>query len=265
MPAMIGLGIGAVGSIFGGLFGGSASQDAAKQYEQALQKAQNFLQDQEKQGISNFQPYMDAGKGATNSLASLLGTPGQGLLTPWTQQFKAPTAAEAEATPGYQFQLGQGLNAMQNSAAGRGSLLSGRTLADLNNFAQGTASTNYQNVFNNALTQYGTAYQSFRNNQSDTYQRLMGLSGEGLSAANSTGQFMSGMGGDIASLMGQQGAAAAQGTIGAANAYGSILPGIGNAFSQYGMLNMLNGMNTQGGGPGSQSNLLQPGTPGVSF
>jgi hypothetical protein len=255
---LLSAGIGAAGSLFGGLFGGSASQDAAKQYEQALQKAQNFLQDQEKQGVQNFQPYMDAGKGATGTLSSLLGTPGQGLLTPWTRQFTAPTAAEAEQTPGYQFQLQAGENAMQNSAAGKGSLLSGRTLADLNNFAQGTASTNYQNVFNNALTQYGTAYQSFLNNQNSTYQRLMGLSGEGLSAANSTGQFMSGIGGDIAALMGQQGAAAAQGTIGAANAYGSILPGIGNAVSQYGMLNMLNGSQDNG-------SLLQPGTPGTSF
>lgn len=249
---LLSAGIGAAGSLFGGLFGGNASQEAAKQYEQALQKAEGFLQDQEKQGVQNFQPYMDAGKGATNTLSSLLGTPGQGLLTPWAQQFTAPTEAQAEQTPGYQFQLHAGENAMQNSAAGRGSLLTGRTLADLNNFAQGTASTNYQNVFNNALTQYGTAYQSFRNNQSDTYNRLMGLSGEGLSAANSTGQFMSGMGGDIASLMGQQGAAAAQGTIGAANAYGSILPGIGNAFSQYGMLNMLNG---SGGGGGQYANI----------
>jgi len=247
MPAFIGMGISAAGSLFGGLFGGNASNQAAQEYEQALQQASTFLQGQEKQGVANFQPYLDAGGAATKSLSDLLGTPGQGLLTPWTRQFTAPTAAEAEQTPGYQFQLNQGLNAVQNSAAGRGSLLSGRTLADLNNYAQGTASTNYQNTFNNALMQYGTAYQSFLNNQNSAYQRLMGLSGEGLSAANSTGQFMSSIGGDIASLMAQKGAAAAQGTIGQANAFGSILPSIGNAVSGFGMLNMLNG----GGGGGN--------------
>jgi hypothetical protein len=240
-------GIGAAGSIFGGLFGGSASEQAAQQYEAALQKAQNYLENTQTTGMQNYQPYLDAGSTATRSLSSLLGTPGQGLLTPWTRQFTAPTAAEAAQTPGYQFQLAQGEGAMQNSAAGRGSLLSGRTLADLNNFAQGTASTNYQNVFNNALTQYGTAYQSFLNNQNNTYQRLMGMSNQGLSAANGAGQFMSGMSGDIASLMGQQGAAAAQGTIAQANAYGSILPGIA---SSMGPLSMLNGGFGGGGNTG---------------
>jgi hypothetical protein len=249
MPAFLGIGaaVGGLGSIFGGLFGANASQEAAQQYEQALQQAENYLQGQETQGLANYQPYLNAGQGATNTLASLLGTPGQGLLTPWTQQFQAPTAAQAAQTPGYQFQLQQGENAMQNSAAGQGSLLTGRTLANLNNYAQGAASTNYQNTFNNALTQYGTAYQSFLNNQQNQYGMLSGLSGEGLNAAGNAGNFMSGMGGDIASLMGQKGAAQAQGTIGAANAYGSILPGIANSLSGYGMLSMLNGMGGGGG------------------
>lgn len=250
MPMFAGMAISAAGSLFGGLFGGNASQQAAQEYEQALQKGINSLQGNLQTGEANYSPFLTAGQGATTTLANLLGTPGQGLLTPWTQQFTAPTAAQAEATPGYQFQLQQGENAMQNSAAGQGSLLSGRTLADLNNYAQGTASTNYQNTFNNALTQYGTAYNSFLNNQNNAYSRLMGLSGEGLQAAGGEGQLIQGIGGDIASLYGQQGAAAAQGTIGAANAYGSILPGIGNAVSGMGMLSMLNGSSSYGGGGG---------------
>lgn len=222
-------GVGAAGSLFGGLFGANASAQASQEYIKALGKAQSFLQGQEKTGLDNYSPYLDAGKNATYTLSNLLGTPGQGLLTPWSQQFTAPTEAQAEATPGYQFQLHQGENAIQNSAAGQGGLLSGRTLADLNNYAQGTASTNYQNTFQNSLTQYQSAYQSFLNNQNNQYQRLMGVSGEGLTAAQGAGGLISGIGGDIASLYGQQGAAAAQGTIGKANAFGSILPGIANA------------------------------------
>jgi hypothetical protein len=224
--------IGAVGSLFGGLFGGNASQKAAQEYEQALQNAQNELQGQEHEGLQNYSPYLNAGAGATTTLSSLLGTPGQGLLQNWNQTFTAPTAAQAAATPGYQFQLQQGENAMQNSAAAQGGLLSGRTLADLNNYAQGAASTNYQNTFNNALTQYQSAYNTFLNNQNNQYSRLMGLSGEGLTAAQGAGNLISNIGGDTASLMAQQGAAAAQGTIGAANAYGSILPGVANSVGQ---------------------------------
>lgn len=219
-------GIGAAGSLFGGLFGGAASGKASKQYIQALQQAQQYLGGELKQGTANYSPYLSAGRTASGTLAEMTGTPGQGLLAPWTQQFQAPTAAQAEQTPGYQFQLQQGLNAVQNSAAGRGSLLSGGTLAGLNNYAQGVASTNYQNTFNNALTQYQSAYQTFLNNQNNTYGRLMGIAGQGLQAAGGAGNLISGIGGDIASLYGQQGGAAAQGTIGQANAYSSILPNL---------------------------------------
>jgi hypothetical protein len=253
LPA-IGAGLSGIGSIFGGLFGSNASQQASQQYIKALQQAQQFLGGQEKQGLQNYQPYLDTGSTATRSLSDLLGTPGQGLLTPWTQQFTAPTAAQAEQTPGYQFQLQQGENAIQNSAAGKGSLLSGRTLADLNNYAQGTASTNYQNTFNNALTQYGTAYQTFLNNQNNTYNRLFGASGLGLQAAGGAGNLISGIGGDIASLYAQQGAAKAGGTIGSANALGGILPGLSNAFLGLSAL--------KGGGGGGGGFTFPSGTVG---
>lgn len=251
----IGMGVSAAGSLFGGLMGANASSEAAQQYEQALQKSENYLQGQETQGLQNYQPYLQGGQQAEGTLSSLLGTPGQGLLTPWSQQFTAPTAAQAAATPGYQFQEQQGLSAAQNSAAGQGGLLSGRTLASLNNYAQGDASTNYQNLFNNALQQYGTSYQSFLNNQQNTYNMLSGQAGQGLQAANGAGQFTANMGGDIASLMGQQGAAKAAGTIGTANAYGSILPGMGNSIMQYGLLSQLSGMNQQPG----QNTYSDPG------
>lgn len=233
--------IGGVGSLFGGLFGASASGTASKQYIQALQQAQSSLQGTQQQGLDLLQPFTTAGTSATTSLSNLLGTPGQGLLQPYGQTFTAPTADQAQQTPGYQFQLQQGLNAAQNSAAGQGSLLSGRTLADLNNYAQGVASTNYQNTFNNSLTQYQQAYQQFLNNQNNTYSRLLGLGGLGMQGAQGSAGLISGIGGDIASLYGQQGAAAAQGTIGQANAYSNMFTGLGNAATNGFLLSALNG------------------------
>lgn len=223
--------VGAGSSLLGGLFGSSASS----QYQKSLKQAQDYLKGQEQQGLQNYSPYLNAGGGATATLGSLLGTPGQGLLQNWTGQFTAPTAAEAEATPGYQFQLQQGEDAIQNSAAAKGSLLSGRTLADLNNYAQGTASTNYQNTFNNSLTQYQSAYNTFLNNQNNQYSRLMGLSGEGLSAAGGAGSLISGVGGDIASLYGAQGAAGAGGTL-------ALGQGIGGAASTLGNIPLLSNL-----------------------
>ncbi len=231
--------------LLGGLFGSSS----AKKQAAADQKAADFLQGQETTGLQNYQPYLNAGQGATTTLASLLGVPGQGLLENWTGKFTAPTAAEAEATPGYQFQLKAGEDAIQNSAAAQGSLLTGRTLADLNNYAQGTASTNYQNTFQNALTQYNSAYNTFLNNQNNQYSRLMGLSGEGLQATQGAGQFMEGMGSDIASLIAGKGAAQAAGK----NAIGQ---GISGGLSDLGSTMMLSKL--QGGGSTSDAMQVNP-------
>lgn len=243
-------GLGAVGSIFGGLFGAGASSTAADQYIAALQQAQTELTGSSGNALKYLTPYTNTGSTATAQLQDLLGTPGKGLLTPWDQQFTAPTEAQAEATPGFKFQLKQGEDAIQNSTAGKGSLLTGRTLADLNNFAQGTASQNYQNVFNNAFTQYRSAYDTFLNNQNNTYNRLMGASGQGLNAAGTSAGITMNTGENIASLIGQEGAARAAGTIGSANAYGSILPGIANSIGGLSIGSLMN--------PSSTTNLMTP-------
>ena len=236
-------GISAGASLLSGVIGGVASGNAAGQYIAGLNNAQNYLENTVlPQGQQALQPYLSAGSKATGNLSQLLGTPGQGLLTPWTQTFTAPTAAQAAQTPGYQFQLQQGLSAAQNSAAASGGLLSGGTLAGLNNYAQGVASTNYQNTFNNALTQYQSAYQTFLNNQANTYNMLAGQSAQGLSAAGQNVNLLTGVGGDIASLYGQKGAAAAQGTIGEANAISGGIGGVGNALSGYSTLSALGGL-----------------------
>lgn len=75
--------------------------------------------------------------------------------------FKAPTADEALNNPGYQFALSQGLGAIQNSAAAKGNYFTPNTLEALNNYAQGAATQNYQQVFNNDLSSWN---QNFMNN-----------------------------------------------------------------------------------------------------
>lgn len=224
--------ISGLGSLFGGIMGSNASKKAAQQQIEADQKGIGTIQGSETSALGQLSPYTSAGSKATGSLSDMLSTPGQGLLTPWTQQFTAPTADQAAATPGYQAQLKAGEDALQNSAAARGGLLSGRTLADMNTYAQGTASENYQNVFNNALTQYQSAYNTFQNNQQNTYNRLFGVSGQGLNAANSAASINMGAGQDVASLQAAQGRAAAGGTLGSANSWMGTLSGMSGAASQ---------------------------------
>ena len=85
--------------------------------------------------------------------------------------FMAPTAEQAAATPGYQFQLQQGLNAAQNSAAAHGNLLTGATAKGLNDYAQGMASTNYQNTYQNALNAYNTNFNAGMQTQNQAYNQ----------------------------------------------------------------------------------------------
>lgn len=198
MPvSAIGGALSGASSLIGGILGhnaaGAASQAEQSATNQAIayqkQQSANALGQQQQttnQITGELSPFLNTGQNATASLNSLL-SPGGALTQGWNQTFQAPTAQQASQTPGYQFQLQQGLNALQNSAAARGGLLSTGTAKNLNDYAQGSAASNYQNVYNNALQTYGTNYQTFQNNQNNLYNRLYGAAGQGLSAGQSLG------------------------------------------------------------------------------
>src|SRR5215469_4621687 len=97
--------------------GSNAANDAANQLVKGANQAQTTLSTQQGSAIDALKaaagaetagaaPYTSLGGGTANYLASLL-APG-GALTQGYTSFSAPTAAQAAATPGYQFQLSQG-------------------------------------------------------------------------------------------------------------------------------------------------------------
>jgi hypothetical protein len=182
-----------IADIFASLFGSSeqagAAESAQKLQAQEAQNALNFQEQEWNTTQKEEMPWLTAGQGAIESLAQMVqqGNAGTGPLAPWTGSFTAPTAAQAEATPGYQFELGQGEQAVENSAAANGGLLSGGTLKATTNYAEGLASTNYEQAFNNALTQYQTAYNQFQQNQANIYNRTAGVAGAGQQVAQALG------------------------------------------------------------------------------
>lgn len=109
--------------------------------------------------------------------------------------------AGLENTPGYQFRLGEGLKALERSAAARGTLLTGGTLKGLERYAQDYASGEYEKRVN----------------------QLMGLSTLGRGAAGAQASLGSQYGSDIANLTTGAGNAQAAGTIGRANAWSDML------------------------------------------
>jgi hypothetical protein len=193
--------------------------------------------------------------------------PGGALAQPWTQTFQAPTAAQAEATPGYQFALQQGLQGIQAGAAAQGNLLSGGTQKSLAQFAQGLASTTYQQTYQNAMNSYQTNYNTWANNQQNLYNRLMGLTGTGLTANQGLATAQGGLLGNIASLynantnamaglLGAQGAAQAAGTMGQAGQLGGAI----NAGAQGlgGMLNIYAGQRPSSTNPYTNTAMSMP-------
>jgi hypothetical protein len=194
----------------------------------------------------NLAPWLQAGTQGINTLSGLLSKPGEGLLTPWTDTFKAPTAAEAAATPGYQFALKTGQNSIENSAAARGGLLSTGTMKTLDQFSQGLADTTYSDTYNRALGEYQQRYNIFQGNQTNEFNRLAALSGTGQTAATTLGNFGADSARNVANInmtggaqqganLNLAGAARASGYAGISNA---LTSGISN-ISQYLLLQQL--------------------------
>ncbi len=96
-----------------------------------------------------YEPYSKAGEGSLTMLGNALGLNGAEGNAAATQAF--------QSSPGYQFQLNQGLQGVQRSAAAKGLLNSGNTLMALNDYAQGQANQDYGNWLSRVggLTQLG--------------------------------------------------------------------------------------------------------------
>jgi hypothetical protein len=199
--------------------------------------------------------------------------------------FQAPAPFEApqlnETTdPGYKARLTTGLDAIQHSAAAKGTLLTGGTLKGLNRFAQDYASNEYGNVYNRARgaydtnfnqglqaynTNYNTAYQPWQSNFNNAYQswqgnlgaqnqgynQLFSLANMGYGAAGQQGALGTAYAGQAGNLLGSQatntgnlitgaGNAASAGTIGQANAFNQGLAGASNAAQTYYLSRLLN-------------------------
>ena len=103
---------------------------------------------------------------------------GAGNGTNYNSSFTLPTAADVANTPGYQFALQQGEQAVQRSAAAQGDLLTGGTLKAEDQYAQGLASQTYQNAVTNSLNAFDTNFGVFNTgNQFLLNQQQLGLTG----------------------------------------------------------------------------------------
>lgn len=236
-------GAGVVGSVASGVIGANAAGDAAQTQADAANNAAALQNQQWQQTQKNLQPYMDLGASYINPLKNALSNP---LLTQQFSygDFNAPTAADAAATPGYQFTLDQGLKSVQNSAAARGLGTSGAAMKGAANYATGLANSTYNDVFNRALNTYNTnlgkaqsTFQTNYNSAANNVNRLMGVVGNGQNAAATNGSLGAAAVGNIGNTLTSGANAQASGIVGGANALSGALGSLGNGAMTYGLLN----------------------------
>lgn len=218
----------------GAVIGAVASSNAADTQADAARDASDLTHSEYLQNRADMAPWRDAG---TMTLGQL--TKG---LSPGGEFDKNFTLGDFQKDPGYQFRMGEGSRAVENSAAARGGLLSGRTLKELSRYGQGFASNEYTN-----------AYNRFNTDQSNRFNRLSSVAGLGQTAAGTIAQ----LGSNDAQIQSNNiiagGNARASGYVGTANAINGGVQSLGNFYQQQQMMKFM------GGGTGGYSPSFQSG------
>lgn len=149
-----------------GVLATTAAGNAARGVQQATGDANKTLADTlaEQRGLQN--PYVQSGQTATQGLMDLAG-----MFKPGGQyggEFSFDPTKIAD-DPGYQFQVAEGMKALQRAQAARGQVLGGGAVKDALRFSQGVASTSTNDAFRRAL-------ETFNANRENALRALSPLS-----------------------------------------------------------------------------------------
>jgi len=205
--------------LVGGLIQNASQRQAASMQSDAAQRAIDLQSSINKQQTELNAPFYSAGITGQNRLMDLLGLSKNTGAADYGKYGKDFSMADYTADPGYSFRLNEGMKQLKHTAAGRGGLISGQTMKGLQDYAQGSASQEYNNAFNR--------YQTSRANQ---LQPLGNLQNLGVSAANQQSAALGNYGANVSNLLGQQGQSYAAGALGQGN---TINTAIGSGISAY--------------------------------
>jgi hypothetical protein len=230
--ATLGVGLlGAGASMWGANKAANAQKDAANQAAAVQAKGQadalafqKEVYDTQKTNFGDtkgyLSPFVNNGVNASNTLASGLG----GDLSTFFN------------SPDYQFALKGGSQALDNSAAAKGGVLSGNQIRAQTEYGQGLATQNLQNYF----------------------QRLSGMAGQGIQAGGMLGQIGSGLGNGIvgsntaANITGSNNQAQSIMGAGTAEASGYLgsVKGLNSGLGSLSLFNQMSKSSYGGGGSG---------------
>lgn len=160
------------GSVLASTIGSTlAAGSAANAEENGANQVINYANGIYNTANTNLQPYMQTGQTANTLLNQDLPSLSQGF---------DPTVAQLDATPGYQFELQQGLEATQAGYAAQGLGVSGASMKGAANYATGTAENTYNDLAN--------IYNTNRTTTADILQSGAGLGEGAASSLASTGE-----------------------------------------------------------------------------
>lgn len=235
----------------GSAMSSSAAGSAGKTQANAQLQAAQMQQQQNQQNIANLSPYNFNGQASLPNLNSQYGNTQQALGNAYQNvQNNIPkpmTQAQLVQTPGYQFNLNQGLQAVQNSNAAHGLGISSNALNSAAQFATGLADSAYQNQFNNLQSIYGDYNNQFSNAynmQNSLYNQAYGPAALGESAAAQSGALGNQAALNAGTNIAGSGASLASGMVGGANALNSGLQNAGGLGLAYALNQQNNPSNT---------------------
>ena len=212
------------GSVASGALGAYASGKAADAQEAAAQMATEEQRRQFDLMRSDTAPYRQAGSAAIGRLGGLYGLPGYDSVDP---------TSTLQQTPGYQFRLSQGQQALDRlQSAGRST--GGKAIKEAMRYGQDYASGEYGNYL----------------------QGLFNLTGQGSSAVNTATNAGQNATNNIGQYQMGAGNASAQGYMGQAGAWNNAIQG---GLQNYMTLSMYNDLNSRFKSPVGYTRTLGTG------
>lgn len=161
--------VGAAGSVY-------SSNKASKTQGSAADAANQLQQQQYDDTVNRNQPFVSGGTSAYNALLGRLGLAGTSNTDAgYGTLGKVPTSADVMATPGYQFGLDQGQQALNRQITAGGMSGSGAALKAAARYGTDYATTKYDDAFNNLQTA-----------NTNTFNQLSGTAKIGQASANNT-------------------------------------------------------------------------------
>lgn len=144
-------------AVIGGVTTAITGSKAAKAQQQAADQQVAEYRRQYDTSRADLAPWRDTGASALSKLAGMYGvgsgtTSTAGAAGDATGSTGDPAYGGFFTSPGYQFRLDQGNQAVQRSAAARGILASGATMKAIDRYSQGLASSEY-GAFSDRLAQ----------------------------------------------------------------------------------------------------------------